>query len=267
MLLWWLHGAAFAVGSGLLAQFCKCYYRCVSALMLQLMTHRGNGDQNSDPLLLFLDFDLIMNVVGGYTAFLLDSNSGYSELKGLRSNSAAPEAIAAQEERSALMTRMSEDLRSCLSSVGGLQSLVQDIAPALFRASDVEVRQNTTALVVFQTWGDTFDVHAAPRTGSCSCCLWSYEVQKMVLRVRTSRNSNESVEQTKLGVLFCGMACHFFPNLSTFSHCFYSGRQSCLCCIFSNGRQVVSLQCFASTGAQALSSSLVLSSTICHYFA
>ncbi|CDJ62172.1 hypothetical protein, conserved [Eimeria necatrix] len=107
----------------------------------KLITHRGNGDQNSDPLLLFLDFELIMNVVGGYTAFLLDSNSGHSELKGLRSDSAAPEAFTAQEERSALMTRMSEDLRSFLSSVGGLQSLIQDIAPAFFRASDVEAQE------------------------------------------------------------------------------------------------------------------------------
>lgn len=183
--------------------------------MLQLITHRGNGDQNSDPLLLFLDFELIMNVVGGYTAFLLDSNSGHSELKGLRSDSAAPEAITAQEERSALMTRMSEDLRSFLSSVGGLQSLIQDIAPAFFRASDVEVRENTTALVVFRMCGDTFDVRAAPGTGYWfSCCLWFYKVQKIVLPVRTSRYSNESVAQTKPAVLFCGMACQFSPNLS-----------------------------------------------------
>lgn len=72
--------------------------------------------------------------------FLLDTGCGQAEVvEGPRAAAAA--AAAPEHEKARLLrTQVSEDLRTFFASVGGLQSLMQDIAPAVFRASVTEVR-------------------------------------------------------------------------------------------------------------------------------
>ncbi|CDJ36082.1 uncharacterized protein EMH_0031790 [Eimeria mitis] len=91
-------------------------------------------EQETDSPLLSLPLELIASAVRGSMSFLLDTGSRQAgEVEGPRSAAAAV-AASEQEEARLLKSQVSEDLRTFFASVGGLQSLMQDIAPAVFRA-------------------------------------------------------------------------------------------------------------------------------------
>ncbi|CDI74072.1 hypothetical protein, conserved [Eimeria praecox] len=112
----------------------------VAAVQQNKVFSRGRaGEPETDSPLISLPLELIASAVRGSMSFLLDIGNGQAgEVEGPRAASAGTTAASEREEARLLRTQVSEDLRSFFVSVGGLHSLMQDIAPAVFRANVTE---------------------------------------------------------------------------------------------------------------------------------
>lgn len=107
-------------------------------VLLQFFSRCRIGEPETDSPLLSLPLELIASAVRGSMSFLL--NMGSRSTVGMGSPEVAGAAGSEQGVTELLRIQVTEDLRTFFASVGGLQSLMQDIAPAVFRASATEVK-------------------------------------------------------------------------------------------------------------------------------